>query len=268
MAFSFAQIHAKQDADKAKAKDLVVSAAEGAGGDFLRFLDAVEKAGVKVQPRWTSNKDTGYAPIHSFHLKPMRFEFETSGMQELDGIDWPWLLGRLDYPHAAKERLRSLALPDSLEWCNVKHAEQRAKGSSKGEESMRQAFEWMYGQPFANVRPDWFVPPGYLHKFELDGYCEPLGLAFEYQGQHHSELLEGSSLQERMRIDAWKRHLVTERGIYFIEVHHYEMPIATMQNAAKLVMGKMYANHIGREHLKKMTDPSAITFRDQNGFKV
>lgn len=256
-------------AERQRVDSTVVQSADAAGGHFLRFLDILDKSGVVVQPRWTSHKKTGFAPMHSFHLEPLWFGSATARPQPVQGLDWPWLLSRLDYPQAAKERLRALVLPDALSWCDQEHAQKLAKGCSAGETQVRGALEWMYGQTFQNVRPDWFVPPGYLHKYELDGYCEPLGLAFEFQGPYHSDHNDSLALQERMRLDAWKRYLVTERGIFLIEVDYRDLPEkASRDDAVKLVMAKLFANRIGREFLAKMTDPQAIALRDSSGFQL
>lgn len=255
--------------ERQRIRSTVVQTADAAGGDFLRFLDLLAKAGVVVAPRWTSHKKTGHAPIHSFHLEPLWFGSGTVRPQPVNGLDWNWLLARLDYPQAAKERLRAMALPAALEWCDSEHAKQLAEGCSPGETQVRAALEWMYGQPFPNVRPDWFVPPGYLHKYELDGFCEPLHLAFEYQGSHHSEHHDSLALQERMRLDAWKRYLVTERGIFLLDIDFREVSDKTSRNeAAKVVMAKLHANRIGRKFLARLATPEAIALRDALAIKA
>ena len=44
---------------------------------------------------------------------------------------------------------------------------------------VRQLFECAFGRPFIKVRPK------FLEGLELDGYCEELKMAFEYDGEQH-----------------------------------------------------------------------------------
>lgn len=58
---------------------------------------------------------------------------------------------------------------------------------------------------------------------ELDGYCRPLGLAFEHHGEHHystKSLFARSDklLQQRQENDELKRRLCSIRGIVLIDV--------------------------------------------------
>ena len=52
------------------------------------------------------------------------------------------------------------------------------------EELCRVVFEQLFDAKFLNCRPDWLI---YTNgsKLELDGYCEHLKIAFEYQGMQH-----------------------------------------------------------------------------------
>ncbi len=57
-------------------------------------------------------------------------------------------------------------------WCpQCKHG--------RSEKLTREIFERLTGYRFPNVRPKW------MQKLELDGYCEELNLAWEYQGEQH-----------------------------------------------------------------------------------
>ena len=54
------------------------------------------------------------------------------------------------------------------------------------EERCRRIFEDILGEKFPNVRPLWLLNKETGCRLELDGYCQKLKLAFEYDGiQHH-----------------------------------------------------------------------------------
>lgn len=57
---------------------------------------------------------------------------------------------------------------------------------SKGvtERICRKLFEYIFNEEFPKKKPSWLVNSR-GSKMELDGYCEKLGLAFEYQGEQH-----------------------------------------------------------------------------------
>lgn len=55
--------------------------------------------------------------------------------------------------------------------------------SGMSEQLCREIFEEHYGEKFPNVRPQW------LSGLELDGYCEKLGIGFEYNGKQHYEYI-------------------------------------------------------------------------------
>lgn len=53
------------------------------------------------------------------------------------------------------------------------------------EEFVRETFETIFNKKFIKVRPDWLKSPKTKLNLELDGYCEELKIAFEYNGPHH-----------------------------------------------------------------------------------
>ena len=50
---------------------------------------------------------------------------------------------------------------------------------SRAEQTIRYFFQHFVQQPFINCRPK------FLGRLELDGYCKPYKLAFEYNGLYH-----------------------------------------------------------------------------------
>jgi len=85
----------------------------------------------------------------------------------------------------------------------------------------RAFFEEMFNQKFPKVRPGWLEGMK-GSPLELDGYCESLKLAFEYQGRHHFERNEffhsKRSLEEIQKADQLKRAPCEAKGITLIEV--------------------------------------------------
>lgn len=249
-------------------KDKVEKALAASGGRFVRFLDAAQRDGLVVQPRWLLDKDSPIAPIHTFHLEPLRFATDKEPI-ELPGVDWKWLLCRLDYPHEAKERLLELARVEALAWVN----KQPPGKVSAGERRVAEALAWLFGQPFPKARLAWLTMPGYIHPCELDGFCEPLKLAFEFHGDQHYEAVErykmdADALLQRQRTDAWKRLAVHEHQVYLVEVAHDELPTdKSVKAMAEVLLRKLNANGTARKFLGNVASPDAIALRDSLGLK-
>ena len=53
------------------------------------------------------------------------------------------------------------------------------------EEKCRDLFEELTGHAYPTSRPSWLKNPQTNRRLELDGYCEELGSAFEYNGAQH-----------------------------------------------------------------------------------
>lgn len=109
-----------------------------------------------------------------------------------------------------------LATPGNVKqgyWCSQCSA-------SRSERIVRAYFEQMFGHPFPRVRPDWLRnTTGY--RLELDGYCEPLSLAFEHQGGHHYREVKSFASHTLAAIrarDARKRRVCKARGVTLIEI--------------------------------------------------
>jgi len=102
------------------------------------------------------------------------------------------------------------------QWCPV-----CAQGIS--ERICRETFERIFQNKFPNKRPKWLVNPKTKRPLELDGYCEILGIAFEYQGIQHDQEIDffhssGRDFKEQVNLDQLKRKLCIEHGVTLIEV--------------------------------------------------
>jgi len=94
--------------------------------------------------------------------------------------------------------------------------------SGLGERICREFFEQIFGMDFPRSYPEWLVN-NRGNQMELDGYCHPLGLAFEHHGEHHystKPLFARSNklLEKRQEDDELKRGLCSNRGIVLIDV--------------------------------------------------
>ena len=64
---------------------------------------------------------------------------------------------------------------------------------------------------------------------ELDGFNEQIGLAFEYQGEHHYRAvkpfkMDTRALIKRQRMDQVKKELCTKHEIHLLEIPHHIDP--------------------------------------------
>lgn len=89
-----------------------------------------------------------------------------------------------------------------------------------GEAIALQATELLTGREFVKVRPKWLKYNGNL---DLDGYCEDLKLAIEYQGEQHYKFVSNihkteEVFKEAQKRDEFKRNKCMEQGIKLIEV--------------------------------------------------
>lgn len=90
----------------------------------------------------------------------------------------------------------------------------------KSEQECRGIIERLIGRKFPKRKPVW------LQGLELDGYCEALGLAFEYQGEQHSKVIpvwhpNGEQDLEAQKVrDADKADICDENWVTVIEIWH------------------------------------------------
>ena len=91
------------------------------------------------------------------------------------------------------------------------------------EEWARFICEQLVGKEFPKKRPDFLRPRPERRPLELDGFCESLKLAFEYQGEQHYKPIGNQTRQdfENQQIrDKEKKRLCEKEGINLIEIRH------------------------------------------------
>ena len=89
------------------------------------------------------------------------------------------------------------------------------------EKTTRYFFEQFFGQKFEKIRPYWLMG-NKKFPLELDGYCENLNIAFEYQGeQHYMQIPNFSDFEYRKTCDELKRIRCKERGVFLIEIPYF-----------------------------------------------
>ena len=94
----------------------------------------------------------------------------------------------------------------------------------KNENKCRDIFERLTRVKFLKMRHKWIRNPKTNFSLELDGYCEELNLAFEYDGdQHHKYnkfFHKYTSLEEIQFKDQFKDQLCIENGIKLLRIKY------------------------------------------------
>jgi len=86
------------------------------------------------------------------------------------------------------------------------------------EEICRLSFEAIFNQTFPRTRPTWLLNSS-GNRMELDGYCEKLDLAFEYNGEQHYQknfFSQNHSLENRKNDDELKKQLCQQKGVLLV----------------------------------------------------
>lgn len=94
--------------------------------------------------------------------------------------------------------------------------------SGLGERICREHFEQIFGHIFPKSYPKWLANDD-GNQMELDGYCENLGIAFEYQGEQHYSLdthyiTSAQDLERRQRHDEMKFTLCQLHGVLLFQI--------------------------------------------------
>jgi len=93
---------------------------------------------------------------------------------------------------------------------------------SKTEILVRKIFERIVNKPFPSTRPIWLINPETGRKLELDGYCEELQLAFEYDGEwHYQNNARPGLLNSQQNRDKVKNRLCKENGVSLIRIPYF-----------------------------------------------
>jgi hypothetical protein len=89
------------------------------------------------------------------------------------------------------------------------------------EEVCRKVFEKYFNKEFPRTRPRWLTFNG--KRLELDGYCEEIGIAFEYQGEYHYIDIPhfGKDVEEVQETDRIKKDLCKEKGVLVIQIPYW-----------------------------------------------
>ena len=87
----------------------------------------------------------------------------------------------------------------------------------------RDIFQKLLGKEFLTVRPKWLKNPKTGGTLELDGYCEELKLAFEYDGEfHYKNIYTETALQDQRYRDMIKEEICKIQGIVLIRIPYFQ----------------------------------------------
>lgn len=97
------------------------------------------------------------------------------------------------------------------------------------EHKVREKFESMFNASFPSCRPDFLKNPETGFNLELDGYCEELKIAFEYDGKQHYREIEywggREELEKIQRRDNLKQKLCEDAGVKLIRIPHFVVDV-------------------------------------------
>ena len=112
-------------------------------------------------------------------------------------------------------------------WCTVCN-------HSYGEKITRGLCEVIFNKHFKKIKPEWLRLSN-TRILELDGYCEELKIAFEYQGQQHYRPVNhwgnGSSFKKIKKRDKIKKVKCIEAGVALIVVRYFD----DLSNLTKII---------------------------------
>lgn len=90
------------------------------------------------------------------------------------------------------------------------------------ESYVRKIFESILNKEFKKCTPEWLINPSTKMKLELDGYCEELKLAFEYDGEwHYKNHFKGLELKKQNQRDKAKDILCANNQVTLIRIPYF-----------------------------------------------
>jgi hypothetical protein len=138
-----------------------------------------------------------------------------------------------------------LPLRNSIPTIRVPHGGKRHKHpkQNKSENKCRYIFEKIFNRKFPSIRPDFLKNPTTGHNLELDGYCESLKLAFEYDGEQHARYnthfhKNTKDFVYQVAKDDFKTKKCETLGITLIRIPHYIHP-SSLEDYIKREIGKI-----------------------------
>jgi hypothetical protein len=120
--------------------------------------------------------------------------------------------------------------------------------SGFGEEMSRYVISKMTGYNFEKIRLECLMNEETGRKLELDGYCNELKMAFEYQGRYHKEIVDSYKmtdldLDKRKRYDKIKKQKCKENDIFLIEIPQFDKKFRP-ENLVSFIENKFIENKI------------------------
>lgn len=108
----------------------------------------------------------------------------------------------------------------------VKRGDWSSAEKNYSENICRQIVEQIYKNKFPSTWSTIRRKNG--NNLQLDGYCEELKIAFEYQGEQHffgwrgDKEKQQESLKNIRKLDDEKKHICKEKGMFLLEVNYYK----------------------------------------------
>jgi hypothetical protein len=203
-------------------------------------------------------KQGGWCPTCSIKKRSDARRHDISAMQLLAQTRGGLCLST-EYKGSAKKLRWSCA--NGHEWEATPNQNQRGSWCPRcspgyGERVCRCLFEILFDAEFPKLKPSWLVSSRET-LLELDGYCKPLKLAWEYHGQQHYEFVphfHESERHFRLRVkdDQIKRIECRKHGIKLIEVP-YTVPLRQLESWLRVELEKH-----GIEPIRKEPVPLSI----------
>lgn len=151
--------------------------------------------------------------LSSLYLKPF-----LTAKKEIESFGWRVLSTEDEYS-GADSKLRAICtnghenVKSVTKYLSGGGCKACSTGIGRGEEVCRLFFQYIFGKSFPKSRPS------FLEGLEFDGYCEELGMAFEYDGPHHvGRKIFGRNPKYQMERDSRKDFLAHKNGVTLVRV--------------------------------------------------